>query len=117
MEKFTSDLEQIEHITYVSSIVEVLKSTNRAFNQYRQDGEVLPQNRDEVAQYFLLLSFSGCDYLASLVAPDYRLARITAQFNEHSSAELGRAIKKIRELIRQDFGSLGSRSGWAGCWI
>ncbi|MEO0053551.1 MAG: MMPL family transporter [candidate division WOR-3 bacterium] len=104
MEKFSSDLEQIEHITHISSIVEVLKSTNRAFNQNRQDAEVLPQNRDEVAQYLLLLSFSGSDYLAGLVTPDYRLARITAQFNEHSSAELGRAIREIRALIRRDFG-------------
>ena len=105
VERFVADLQQVPHITHISSLVEVLKSTNRAFHQDLPEYERLPESRDEVAQLLLLLSFSGSDYLASLVTSDYRLTRITAQFNRHSSAELGQAITRIKELIKKDFGS------------
>ncbi len=105
MERFINDLKGVPNITHITSIVDVLKATNRAFNQDRAEFEVIPDNRDAVAQFLLLLSFSGSDYLASMITSDYQRARITAQFREERSAEIGRAVKQVRDLIARDFSS------------
>ncbi len=105
MERFIHDLKRVPHITHITSIVDVLKATNRAFNQDRVEFEVIPNNREAVAQFLLLLSFSGSDYLASMVTSDYQRARITAQFQGERSGEIGQAVREIRRLIARDFNS------------
>lgn len=103
MERFVSDLKQVPHITHITSIVDVLKATNRAFNGDQPEFEVLPETREGVAQFLLLLSFSGSDYLADMVTADYQRARITAQFNEGTSSIIGFTEQKIKEVIARDF--------------
>jgi len=105
MEKFTNELKQVQYVTHVTSIVEVLKKANRAFHGDDPKFEVIPDTRDGVAQFLLLLSFSGSDYLASMVTSDYARARITAQFSQERSSEIGKAVIEIRNLIKRNFGS------------
>lgn len=105
IEGFEKDLKAIPHVTYTYSLVDVLRSTNQAFNQGKPDFERLPETREAVAQYLLLLSFSGSDFLADYVTSDYRLARLSARFDSEESRQIANAIRAIRKLISQHFDS------------
>ncbi len=104
MARFSSALREIPHVTKVYSVVDVLESTNRAFNGGKPEFERLPESRDAVAQYLLLLSFSGSEFLSQLIASDYRVARITARFDQQESGEIAAATARIRAEMAAAFG-------------
>ncbi|MFO7676655.1 MAG: MMPL family transporter [bacterium] len=103
IETFERGLGCVPHVTHTQSLAGILRTTNRAFNSGDIAFEQLPGSRAEVAQYLLLLSFSGGDFLADYVTPDCRLARVTARFDRQESAEIGRAATVIRRLIAGTF--------------
>ncbi|HDQ99989.1 MAG TPA: hypothetical protein ENN51_06880 [candidate division WOR-3 bacterium] len=104
IEAYERALAELPHITHTQSLAGILRTTNRAFNDDDPDFDRLPETRDETAQYLLLLSFSGGDFLGDYVTPDYRLARVTARFDRQESAEIGRAAAQIRDVIAATFG-------------
>jgi hypothetical protein len=103
MERFEQGLKQVPHITQTFSIVGVLRATNKAFNGGRPEFDRLPETREAVAQYLLLLSFSGSDFLADFLTTDSRLARITAKFDRQESREIGLAMVRINKLMGECF--------------
>lgn len=105
IDKFINELKKVRYVTHITSIVDVLKKANRAFHGYDPKFEVIPDTREGIAQFLLLLSFSGSDYLADMVTSDYTRARITAQFSQEKSGEIGKAVTEIQKLIRRNFGS------------
>ena len=104
IERFEQELARVPHVTHTQSLAGILRTTNRAFNGDDSAFERLPATRAEVAQYLLLLSFSGGDFLADYVTSDHRLARVTARFDRQESAEIGRAALAIRKLAAGLFG-------------
>jgi len=105
MERFEQGLKQVPHITQTFSIVGVLRATNKAFNGGRPEFDRLPETREAIAQYLLLLSFSGSDFLADFLTTDSRLARITAKFDRQESREIGLAMVRINKLMGECFES------------
>ena len=103
IEKFEQELTQVRYLTHTFSLADVLRATNKAFNNGKQEFDRIPGTREEIAQYLLLLSFSGSEFLADYVTSDYQLARITARFNKQESREIGLATRRIRELIDEHF--------------
>lgn len=103
MERFETALKQVPHVTKVYSITDVLRSTNRAFNNGRPEFDRLPESRDAVAQYLLLLSFSGSDFLSRLITSDYQVARITARFDRQESGEIALAMQQVRAAMAEHF--------------
>lgn len=105
MERLETQLARVPHVTHTQSLAGILRSTNRAFNGGDSVFDRLPETREAVAQYLLLLSFSGGDFLADFVTSDYRLARVTARFDRQESAEIGRAAAHIQQVAATTFGS------------
>jgi hydrophobe/amphiphile efflux-3 (HAE3) family protein len=103
IEGFEKDLKEISHITHTYSLVDILRSTNQAFNQGKPDFERLPETREAIAQYLLLLSFSGSDFLADFVSSDYKIARLSARFDSEESQQIALAIREIKKLIAKHF--------------
>lgn len=103
MERFETALKQVPHVTKVYSITDVLRSTNKAFNSGRPEFDRLPDSRDAVAQYLLLLSFSGSDFLSRLITSDYQVARITARFDRQESGEIALAMQQVRAAMAEHF--------------
>jgi predicted RND superfamily exporter protein len=103
MERFESGLKQVPHVTHTFSLVDVLRSTDKAFNGGRAEYDRLPETREAIAQYLLLLSFSGSAFLADFVTSDYRLARISARFDRQESGQIAAAMKDIRRLMQECF--------------
>lgn len=104
VESFEGALKRVPHVTHTFSIVDVLRSTNRAFGSGKPEFDRLPATREETAQYLLLLSFSGSDFLADYLTSDSRLARLTARFDCSESGEIGRALGKMKQLMSEHFG-------------
>jgi len=103
IERLEEELALVPHVTHTQSLVGILSSANQAFNGGDSVFDRLPLRRAAVAQYLLLLSFSGGDFLADYVTPDYQLARITARFDRQESAEIGRATERIQQAIAATF--------------
>ncbi|MBN2538153.1 MMPL family transporter, partial [candidate division WOR-3 bacterium] len=103
IERFEEELAGVEHVTHTQSLAGILRAANRAFNGGDSAFDRLPDSRDAVAQYLLLLSLSGGDFLADYVTPDHRLARVTARVNRQQSAEIGRAADRVREIAARVF--------------
>jgi hydrophobe/amphiphile efflux-3 (HAE3) family protein len=103
MERFERVLKQVPHVSQVYSIADVLGSTNKAFNSGKPEFDRVPESRDAVAQYLLLLSFSGSDFISRLITSDYQVARITARFDRQESGEIARAMKLIRAAMAEYF--------------
>ncbi|MFO7639065.1 MAG: MMPL family transporter [bacterium] len=103
IERFERELGEVPHVTRTQSLAGILRTTNLAFGGGDTAFERLPGTRAEVAQYLLLLSLSGGDFLADYVTPDYRLARVTARFDRQASEEIGRAATRLRALAADIF--------------
>ena len=114
MARFQSGLESIPHVTKVYSIVDVLKTTNQAFNGGRPEFEQLPGTREATAQYLLLLSFSGSEFLSRLMTSDYQVARITARFDRQESREIALAEERIRSLMDSTFAGSSAKASVGG---
>jgi hydrophobe/amphiphile efflux-3 (HAE3) family protein len=107
MARFSVALRDIPHITKVYSVVDVLEATNQAFNGGRPEFKRLPEARDAVAQYLLLLSFSGSEFLSRFITSDYRVTRITARFDRQESGVIAAAMTKIRDAMDAAFDTAG----------
>jgi len=108
MARFSAALRDVPHVTRVYSVVDVLEATNQAFNGGKPEFERLPEARDAVAQYLLLLSFSGSEFLSRFITSDYRVARITARFDRQESGEIAAAMTKIRAAMDAAFNTAGA---------
>ena len=103
IEGFETELSKVPHITHTFSLVDLLRSTNQAFNGGKSEFDRLPETHQAVAQYLLLLSFSDSDFLTDFVTSDYKLARMTARFDSEESQRIKIALKKINQLITKHF--------------
>ena len=87
------------------SIAEFVKRMNRVMNEDRPEMEVIPTNRDLVAQYLLLYSFSGDpDDFDEVVDYDYQYANVALYLREDSSQEIGRVVRQVQDYALAEFG-------------
>ena len=87
------------------SIAEFVKRMNRVMNEDRPEMEVIPTNRDLVAQYLLLYSFSGePDDFDEVVDYDYQYANVALYLREDSSQEIGRVVRQVQDYALAEFG-------------
>lgn len=75
----------------VTSIVDPIKTMNRAFHANDSSFYSIPERREIVAQYLLLYSFSGPDDLGFLLEPTHRSSVIRA-FAKSDEAAFGREL-------------------------
>ncbi|MDI3280811.1 MAG: MMPL family transporter [Bacillota bacterium] len=104
IDRFQEDLKQIKVISKPFSIVDVLKRTNQVMHEGDPAYYTVPDSREAVAQYLLLLSMSGTDLLDRVITFDYGEAKIQARVEGTSSAVRRQMITAVNQAIQRNFG-------------
>ncbi len=96
--------ESLENVTGSTSIVDYLKQMNRALNEGRPDFYQLPENKDLVAQYFLLYSASSdpTDFEEE-VDYDYRLANVRLTMTKGAYVDAKVVVESLQQYIDSVF--------------
>jgi len=104
MAALQSYAETLPHVNGSSSIVDYLKQMNRALNNGSMGEYRLPQNRDLIAQYFLLYSVSAdpSDFEEE-IDYDYRLANIQINLNQGAYEKTKPVVEALQAYIDKNF--------------
>ena len=87
----------------IVSINDVLKEIHMALNENRKDFYVIPQNRDLIAQEFLLFENSGSDDLEDIVDSQFSKTRISIKAPWVDSVEYVEMIDELDLLLNSEF--------------
>ena len=105
MEDFQNEIEKIEILIKPTSVVNLLRKTNKALHEGESEYEILPETEEEVAQYLLLLSLGGSDQLDNMLSFDYDQALIQAKVSTYKSLERDKMIGEVEKAIEKHFSS------------
>jgi len=94
----------------VISFIDIIKETNKALNENREEYYSIPNNPDLIAQEFLLFESSGNGDLNSLVDANYSKARLTLKTPFIDSLEAKIFIDRAQTYLDKEFGALASVS-------
>ena len=96
------------------SVVDFIKRMNKVLNENKQIHFKVPEDKDLIAQYFLLYEMSGgSDKLWEVVSDDFRTANLQFQLKSDHSEGLNAIISSI-ELYRNEMKNLGIDINFAG---
>jgi hypothetical protein len=87
------------------SIVDVIKETNKALNENRDEFYTIPQDRGMIAQELLLFENSGSEDLQDFASSDFSKARITVKLPYVESLEYNDFIYQTQIELDSLFGS------------
>ncbi len=90
------------------SVVDVLKESNRALHENKEEFYVPPSSRDLIAQELLLFENSGSDDLEDLVDSQFSMARFTIKTPWMDAARNSEFVKKIEEEFAATLGDNAS---------
>ena len=108
MAAFQDDLEQTGLVGKPTSIVNLLERVNSALNDGDPNFAVLPDSRELVAQYLLLLEMNDDQGMVSrLLTMNYQEGRIQALVKDSSSAATAALFGHIERSVHQHFDELG----------
>ena len=107
LEAVTKALETYEHGEYkvgkVLSLVDVLKETNRALHENKEEFYKLPRDYALIAQEFLLFENSGSDDLEDLVDSQFSKTRVTIKLPWLDAIKSEPVIMHIRNTFEKAF--------------
>ena len=109
MEQSQNEIEAIDVVGSSYSIINVLKDVNQALNEGEPEYGVVPQSRDEAAQFLLLLSMGGADDMDRLISFDYDQALITARIGICDGEKKNEILEKIEVSLEKNFN--GEKAG------
>ncbi len=115
MESLQRYAETLPHVQGSISIVDYLKQMNRALNEGQEFFYSLPDDRDLIAQYFLLYSASGepTDFEEE-VDYDYRLANIRLFLNEGAFVDNRHVVLAMEDYIATNFNDASVSASLSG---
>ena len=94
------------------SIAEFVKRMHRVMNEDRPEMEKVPTDRELIAQYLLLYSFSGDpDDFDEVVDYDYQHANVAFYLRDDSTQEVLRVVRLIQDYAREQFGQAAQQAG------
>jgi predicted RND superfamily exporter protein len=107
--------ETLPHVTDSVSIVDYLKQMNRSLNGGDVSEYRLPQDKDLIAQYFLIYSASGdpTDFEEE-VDYDYRVANIRVTMNDGHFQETKPVVEALDAYIQNEFNDSGITANLSG---
>ncbi len=94
----------------IVSINDVLKEIHMALNENRTDFYVIPQNKDLIAQEFLLFENSGSDDLEEIVDSQFSKTRISIKAPWVDSVEYVALIDQLQTLLDSEFKTMATVS-------
>jgi predicted RND superfamily exporter protein len=86
------------------SVADILKEIHRALNEDRQEFYAIPEDRELIAQEFLLFENSGSDDLEDVVDSQFSKARFTLKVPFLDAIAYGRFMKDIEGRFHETFG-------------
>jgi predicted RND superfamily exporter protein len=86
------------------SVADVLKEINQALNENRAEHYAIPQDRQLVAQEFLLFENAGSDDLEDLVDSRFQLASLMLKVPDEDAIELAPFFDEIEARFREVLG-------------
>ncbi len=103
MDRFEAELEQDSSVGSATSLASVVRIISRSLNEPDSEFyDVIPDNRQAIAQYIEFYSMSGDpEDFEKLVDFDYTKAIMSVQFVANDMRELNRVEAKIRDLVSQ----------------
>ena len=115
IEALQAYLETLPHVGGSTSVVDYLKQMNRSLNEGRPEAYALPDDRELIAQYFLLYSVSGdpTDFQEE-VDYDYRLANVRVSMDSGKYTDEKRVIEAARRYIDGTFNTDGIKASPSG---
>ena len=109
LDRMQAEVEQDPVVGGSVSIAEYVKRMNRIMNEDRPEMEVVPTDRDLVAQYLLLYSFSGDpDDFDEVVDYDYQHANVAFYLRSDSTEDVLRVVQRVQGFAEEQFGRAGS---------
>ncbi len=100
LETFKTDKLAVGKVVAVNTL---LKETNRALMDNEESAYAIPDNRELIAQEFLMLETSGAEDLFKLVDSNYQKVRITVLTPWVDSLYFGDYIFGIEALLQEKF--------------
>ncbi|MDQ7043985.1 MAG: efflux RND transporter permease subunit, partial [Sulfurimonas sp.] len=94
----------------IVSINDVLKEIHMALNENRAEFYVIPQDKDLIAQEFLLFENSGSDDLEDIVDSQFSKTRISIKAPWVDSVEYVEMIDKLQTLLNTEFKDMATVS-------
>ncbi|MEN8133766.1 MAG: MMPL family transporter, partial [Pseudomonadota bacterium] len=115
IEALQAYLEGLPHVGGSTSVVDYLKQMNRSLNEGRAQAYVLPNDKDLIAQYFLLYSASGdpTDFQEE-VDYDYRLANVRVNLDSGKYSDEKIVIEAAQDYIEQTFNATDITANLSG---
>jgi hypothetical protein len=114
LEKVTKEIYTFKGENYfigkIVSINDVLKEIHMALNENQPDYYVIPQNRDLIAQEFLLFENSGSDDLEDIVDSQFSKTRLSIKAPWVDSVEYVEMIDALQELLNSEFKDMATIS-------
>jgi len=106
IEALQTYVEALPHVKGSTSIVDFLKKMNQSLNENKQESYKIPDNKDLIAQYFLLYSASGdpTDF-DNYIDYDYRLANIRFRMETGEYLDEKPVVEKANLYIENQFNS------------
>ncbi len=104
MRDFQDEIENVEAVNNPLSMVTLLRQENRALNNDQEEMEVIPETKNKIAQYILLLEMSDKELLESYLTFDYEKTMIQMNMETMSSTEQKEKVAEVRSLIDKHFG-------------
>ncbi len=86
------------------SVADILKEIHKALNENREEFYHIPDNRELIAQEFLLFENSGSDDLEDFVDSQFRQARFTAKMPWTDAIYLPAFIDELKGHFQQSLG-------------
>jgi predicted RND superfamily exporter protein len=107
IDNFTKDILKIKSDKYyvgkTISIVDILKETNKALNDGKQEFYAIPSDKNLIAQEFLLFENSGSDDLEDFVDSAFQNARITVKLPNIDAIDYKILLAEIDRSIDKHF--------------
>lgn len=115
LDRLRAEIKGMKHgdiyVGKVRSINDILKETNRALHENRQDYYTIPDKRDLVAQELFLFENSGADDLERIVDSQFSKTRISIKMPWPEAVASDRFVKQLYGLYRDEL------DGLADVWV
>jgi len=90
------------------SVVDILKESNRALNENKEEFYAVPQNKDLIAQELFLFENSGSDDLEDFVDSQFSMARFTIKLPWLDAASTARFIEEVEKQFSEGFNNVNN---------
>ncbi len=115
MDKVAIDIdEKHKEVGGALSVNDFIKRMNKVLNENRQEKYIIPDDKNLIAQYFLLYEMSGgSDRLWEVVDEDFKTANLRFQLKTDNSKTMNSMIKSV-ESYKPEFEKIGVNLNFAG---